>query len=117
MAPNQHQPHSPYSLKMRAVLCYRRIPFQWVLRNSEWDDLPTPPVPIIPVLAFPDNDGNDVEVMADYQPPELDGSGPTAASNTIPTPWCGPSPPGPWSPATTWPPSCPRPSPQRRPDE
>ena len=44
---------SPYSLKMRAVLRYRRIPFRWVLRNSRWDDLPDAPVPIIPVLVFP----------------------------------------------------------------
>ncbi len=59
---------SPYSLKMRAVLRYRRIPFRWVLQNSEWDDLPPPPVPVIPMLVFPDDDGNPGEVMSDSSP-------------------------------------------------
>jgi glutathione S-transferase len=53
---------------MRAVLRYRRIPFQWVLRNSEWDDLPDVPVQIIPVLAFPDEQGNYGEAMVDSSP-------------------------------------------------
>ncbi len=59
---------SPYSLKMRAVLRYRRIPHRWVLRNSRWDDLPDPPVPVIPVLAFPDAEGGHGEVMVDSSP-------------------------------------------------
>ena len=49
---------SPYSLKMRAVLRYRRVPFRWVLRDSKWDDLPDVPVRIIPVIVFPDADGH-----------------------------------------------------------
>jgi len=48
---------SPYSLKMRGVLRYRQIPFRWMLRTSKWDDLPAPPVPIIPVIAYPNEDG------------------------------------------------------------
>ncbi|MGA7757634.1 MAG: glutathione S-transferase N-terminal domain-containing protein, partial [Ilumatobacteraceae bacterium] len=52
---------SPYTMKMRAVLRYRRLPFRWVLRNSRWDDLPDVPVKIIPVLAFPDDEGRLVE--------------------------------------------------------
>ena len=59
---------SPYSLKMRAVLRYRHIPFRWVLRNSEWDDLPPAPVPVIPLLVFPDEDGNYGEAMSDSSP-------------------------------------------------
>ncbi|WP_394936532.1 glutathione S-transferase [uncultured Ilumatobacter sp.] len=50
---------SPYTLKMRGVLRYRQIPFRWMLRDSKWDDLPAPPVPIIPVIAYsnPAGDG------------------------------------------------------------
>ena len=59
---------SPYSLKMRAVLRYRRIPFRWVLRNSRWDDLPDVPVQIIPVLVFPDEHGGYGEAMVDSSP-------------------------------------------------
>ncbi len=59
---------SPYSLKMRAVLRYRHIPHRWVLRNSRWDDLPPPPVPIIPVLAWPDGAGGYRDVMVDSSP-------------------------------------------------
>lgn len=59
---------SPYSLKMRAVLRYRHIPHRWVLRNSRWDDLPEPPVPVIPVLAWPDGEGGYSDVMVDSSP-------------------------------------------------
>lgn len=59
---------SPYSLKMRAVLRYRRIPYTWVLRDSTWDDLPPVPVRLIPVIAFPDADGNYLEAQVDSSP-------------------------------------------------
>jgi glutathione S-transferase len=60
---------SPYSLKMRAVLRYRRIPFTWVLQNTPGQfALPKPPVAIIPVLGFPDETGTVTEVMVDSTP-------------------------------------------------
>lgn len=59
---------SPYSLKMRAVLRYRHIAFRWVLRDSKWDDLPTPPVPIIPVIVYPNADGSHGEATVDSSP-------------------------------------------------
>lgn len=59
---------SPYTLKMRGVLRYRRIPFRWMLRTSKWDDLPTPPVPIIPVIAYVDADGSYGDVIVDSSP-------------------------------------------------
>lgn len=59
---------SPYTLKMRAVLRYRHIPFRWVLRDSKWDDLPTPPVPIIPVIVYPNADGSHGEATVDSSP-------------------------------------------------
>ena len=62
-------PGSPYSRKMRAVLRYRRIAFDWVLQNSpEADALPTPKVPVIPVIGFVDDDGVCREVMTDSSP-------------------------------------------------
>lgn len=59
---------SPYSLKMRAVLRYRHIPFRWVLRDSKWDDIPKPPVPIIPVIVYPQSDGSYGESTVDSSP-------------------------------------------------
>ena len=59
---------SPYTLKMRAVLRYRQIPFRWMLRDSKWDDLPTPPVPIIPVIAYPGTDGGYGDITVDSSP-------------------------------------------------
>ena len=57
---------SPYSLKMRAVLRYRQIPFKWVPANSKWDDLP--PFPLIPAIAFPDAAGNYSDTIIDSSP-------------------------------------------------
>ncbi len=59
---------SPYSLKMRGVLRYRQIPFRWVLRNSKWDDLPTPPVQLIPMIVYPNDDGSHGEATVDSSP-------------------------------------------------
>ena len=59
---------SPYSLKMRAVLRYRHIPFRWVLRDSKWDDLPEPPVRLIPMIVYPNPDGSHGEVTIDSSP-------------------------------------------------
>ncbi len=59
---------SPYTLKMRAVLRYRQIPFRWVLRDSKWDDLPPPPVPIIPVIVYQNDEGGYGDVTVDSSP-------------------------------------------------
>jgi glutathione S-transferase len=59
---------SPYSWKMRGVLRYRGIPFRWVVRDSKWDDIPDPPVRIVPVIVFPQPDGSYGEVMVDSSP-------------------------------------------------
>lgn len=59
---------SPYTRKMRSVLRYRHIPHQWVLRGSKWDDLPDPPVRVVPVLGWPDGDGGYLDVMIDSSP-------------------------------------------------
>jgi glutathione S-transferase len=59
---------SPYTLKMRGVLRYRQIPFRWVLRDSKWDDLPPPPVPIIPVIVYQNEDGSHGEATVDSSP-------------------------------------------------
>jgi glutathione S-transferase len=53
---------------MRAVLRYRQIPFKWVLRDSKWDDIGKAPVPIIPVIVFPNADGSHGERMVDSSP-------------------------------------------------
>ncbi len=53
---------------MRAVLRYRHIPFRWVLRDSKWDDLPKPPVPIIPVIVYPNDEGGHGEATVDSSP-------------------------------------------------
>ena len=57
---------SPYSLKMRAVLRYRNIPFKWVPQSSRFDDLPQ--FPLVPVIAFPDESGDYSDAMMDSSP-------------------------------------------------
>ncbi len=76
---------SPYTLKMRGVLRYRHIPFRWVLRDSKWDDLPDPPVAIIPVIAFPDDDGSHREVMVDSSPQIMRLEGEYVGRSIVPT--------------------------------
>lgn len=62
-------PASPYSRKMRAVLRYRRIPFEWTLQGSAAAAaLPKARVPVIPVLGFVDDTGTCTEVMTDSSP-------------------------------------------------
>ena len=60
---------SPYSLKMRAVLRYRQIPFRWAIQGTaDEQGIPRPKVAIIPVLGFPDASGEVTEVMVDSTP-------------------------------------------------
>ena len=75
---------SPYTLKMRAVLRYRRIPFRWVLRDSKWDDLPKPPVPIIPVIVYPDADGGHGEATVDSSPQIMRLEGEFSSRSLVP---------------------------------
>ena len=77
---------SPYSLKMRAVMRYRHIPFTWVLRGSRWDvDFPSVPVALIPALAFPDADGNYTEAMVDSSPQIMRLEGMFTGRSLVPT--------------------------------
>ncbi len=49
---------SPYSRKMRGVLRYRRIPFQWLNQGSDVQaDLPKSPLPLLPILYYPSETG------------------------------------------------------------
>jgi len=76
---------SPYTLKMRAVLRYRHIPFRWVLRNSKWDDIPTPPVALIPVIVYPNADGSHGEATVDSSPQIMRLEGEFDGRSVVPT--------------------------------
>ena len=76
---------SPYTLKMRGVLRYRHIPFRWVLRDSKWDDLPKAPVPIIPVIVYPNPDGSYGEATVDSSPQIMRLEGEYDGRSVVPT--------------------------------
>ena len=76
---------SPYSLKMRGILRYRHIPFRWVLRDSKWDDLPEPPVRLIPMLVYPNADGSHGEVTIDSSPQIMRLEQEYAGRSVVPT--------------------------------
>jgi len=77
---------SPYTLKMRGVLRYRRIPFRWMLRESKWDDLPAPPVPIIPVVAYPNEEGDGYgDITVDSSPQIMRLEAEHADRSVVPT--------------------------------
>ena len=76
---------SPYSMKMRAVLRYRRIPFEWVLRSSRWDDLPAAPVALIPAISFSRPDGTYPDAMIDSSPQITRLEGLVADRSLVPT--------------------------------
>src|SRR4029079_1043716 len=59
---------SPYSRKLRAVLRYRRIPYQWIhLGSPESRGLPVPRVALLPQLFLPGPDGT-LEARTDSSP-------------------------------------------------
>lgn len=76
---------SPYTLKVRAVLRYRHIPFRWVLRDSKWDDIPTPPVPLIPVVVYPNDDGSYGDTTVDSSPQIMRLEGEFTDRSIVPT--------------------------------
>ena len=57
-------PGSPYTRKMRAVLRYRRIPYQLIISGSRADrDLPQAKVRLMPTFYLPDESGETVAVV------------------------------------------------------
>ena len=60
---------SPYTRKLRALLRYRRIPYQFVRAGGqESEALPPAPLPLIPYVVLPDQNGELTEAMADTTP-------------------------------------------------
>src|SRR5580692_4627877 len=46
---------SPYSMKMRAVMRYRRLPYIWrQIHNSDAEVMGKVKVPVIPIIQYPD---------------------------------------------------------------
>lgn len=61
---------SPYSRKLRSVLRYRRIPYHWVSATApgaSQQDLPKPPLPLLPALYFPKDGGYEATSDTTFQ--------------------------------------------------
>ena len=63
---------SPYAIKLRALMRYRRIPFDWVIMTRELRKQTAHLRPnLIPVLQYPDGKfGGDRPTTLAYDPPE-----------------------------------------------
>jgi glutathione S-transferase len=61
-------PGSPYSLKIRAILRYRRIAFDWLLRAQVGDEVAHIRPPVIPILHDPRDDSfrNDSTPLVEF---------------------------------------------------
>ena len=60
---------SPYTRKLRAALRFRRLPFRFVVAGSkEASALPDRPLPLVPYLVAPDENGQLSHAMSDTTP-------------------------------------------------